>query len=135
MIVLSLLLALTQLKAKPVLSTSIIPADYDKRTAPPLVDGKPNEIKVTMDIFSIPNFDEKEEEIMLEVRVTHIWTDTRLNTSHLTEIAELDPSSIKEFWVPDSYFHHAKEAEFIELMTPTASLRIRHDQALRYSTM
>ena len=38
-----------------------IPADYDKTTAPPLVDGKPNVIKITADIFSIPDFDEKDE--------------------------------------------------------------------------
>ena len=38
-----------------------IPEDYDKTTAPPLVDGKPNVIKITADIFSIPDFDEKDE--------------------------------------------------------------------------
>ena len=38
-----------------------IPENYDKTTAPPLVDGKPNIIKITADIFSIPDFDEKDE--------------------------------------------------------------------------
>ena len=39
-----------------------IPLDYDKSTVPPLVDGgKPNVIKINADIFSIPDFDEKDE--------------------------------------------------------------------------
>ena len=48
---------------------------------------------------------------------------------------ELDPSAISQFWVPDSYFHHAKDAKFIKLMTHTASLNIRRDKTIRYSTM
>jgi len=117
-----------------------IPENYDKTTAPPLVDGKPNIIKITADIFSIPDFDEKDEEIMLEVRITHTWKDIRLNTSLIFDTEtktgeELDPSAISQFWVPDSYFHHAKDAKFIKLMTHTASLNIRRDKTIRYSTM
>lgn len=41
---------------------NILPPDYDKRTIPPqVVEGKVNEIKVTIDIFSIPHLDEKQE--------------------------------------------------------------------------
>ena len=75
---------------------------------------------------------------MLEVRITHTWKDIRLNTSLLVgefDAEELDPSAISQFWVPDSYFHHAKDAKFIKLMTQTASLQIRRDKTLRYSTM
>ena len=45
-----------------------IPENYDKTTAPPLVDGKPNIIKITADIFSIPDFDEKDEVNKFPVR-------------------------------------------------------------------
>ena len=77
---------------------------------------------------------------MLEVRITHTWKDIRLNTSLIFDTEtktgeELDPSAISQFWVPDSYFHHAKDAKFIKLMTHTASLNIRRDKTIRYSTM
>ena len=75
------------------------------------------------------------KEIMIEVRVTHIWADTRLSTSHLPNPIELEPEAISDLWTPDSYFHHTKESRFIKLMTPTASLNIYPNQTIRYSTM
>ena len=81
---------------------------------------------------------------MLEVRVQHIWMDTRLNTTLLKReleegngdgAEELEPAAISQFWVPDSYFHHVKDAKFNKLLMPTASLRIYANQTLRYSTM
>ena len=72
---------------------------------------------------------------MIEIRVTHIWTDTRLLTSSLDGQVELEPAAISDLWTPDSYFHHTKESRFISLMTPTASLTIYANQTIRYSTM
>ena len=50
-----------------------IPEDYDKTTAPPLVDGKPNVIKITADIFSIPDFDEKDEVCVCDFNIRYIY--------------------------------------------------------------
>ena len=72
---------------------------------------------------------------MIEIRVTHIWVDTRLITSNLDQKVELEPAAISDLWTPDSYFHHTKESRFIRLMTPTASLTIYQNQTIRYSTM
>ena len=52
---------------------------------------------------------------MMEVRVTHIWKDSRLVTSNLPSPVELEPSSIIDLWTPDSYFHHTKELRFVRL--------------------
>ena len=73
---------------------------------------------------------------MIEIRVTHIWMDTRLLTANLIDgQVELEPAAIADLWTPDSYFHHTKESRFIHLMTPTASLTIYSNQTIRYSTM
>ena len=72
---------------------------------------------------------------MIEVRVSHLWVDTRLLTSNLSNQVELEPEAISDLWTPDSYFHHTKESRFIRLMTPTASLTIFPNQTIRYSTM
>lgn len=115
----------------------IFPPDesYDKHTAPPLENGQPNRIEATMDILSIPSLDEIKEQIMIEVRVTHIWKDNRLLTGNLASTVELEPSSIADLWTPDSYFHHTKELNFVRLMTPAASMEISPDQTIKYSVM
>ena len=100
-----------------------------------LLTGKAHVIKATVEIFSIPTFDEKKEEIMLEVRVTHLWTDSRLLTAELAESVELEPEGVKDLWTPDSYFARTKSVKFIKLITPTASLRIYRNQTIRYSEM
>jgi len=64
-----------------------------------------------MDIYSIPQLDEKKEEVMLEVRLSHYWYDKRLKANNFKRPIELVPEAIKEFWTPDSYFHHAKDAK------------------------
>ena len=118
-----------------------------------------------MDILSIPSLDERKEvcdlliirywcsdsnqqnfnesknflpiiqEIMIEVRVTHIWKDSRLLTSKLPTSVELEPSSLTDLWVPDSYFHHTKELKFVRLMTTAASMVIHPNQTIKYSEM
>ena len=75
------------------------------------------------------------QEIMIEIRVTHIWVDTRLITSNLDGRVELEPAAISDLWTPDSYFHHTKESRFIRHMTPAASLTIYSNQTIRYSNM
>ena len=71
----------------------------------------------------------------MEVRVTHLWEDTRLLTSELPPAVELEPDGVKDLWTPDSYFTRTKAATFIKLITPTASLRIYQNQTIRYSEM
>ena len=97
--------------------------------------GNPNVIQATVEIFSIPTFDEKKEEIMLEARVTHLWTDSRLLTAELPQSVELEPEGVQDLWTPDSYFARTKGTQFIKLITPTASLRIYRNQTIRYSEM
>ncbi len=75
------------------------------------------------------------QEIVIEVRVAHYWVDLRLNTSQLDGPLELEPDAITDFWVPDSYFHHAKDAKSIRLMTPTAALQILPNKTIKYSSM
>ena len=72
---------------------------------------------------------------MMEVRVTHIWKDSRLVTSNLPSPVELEPSSIIDLWTPDSYFHHTKELKFVRLMTQAASMEVSPDQTIKYSVM
>lgn len=72
---------------------------------------------------------------MIEVRVTHIWKDSRLLTSKLPSSVELEPSSLTDLWVPDSYFHHTKELKFVRLMTTAASMVIHPNQTIKYSEM
>ena len=72
---------------------------------------------------------------MIEIRVTHIWVDTRLITEHLDEKVELEPAAVSDLWTPDSYFHHTKQSRFIRLLTPTASLTIYPNQTIKYSNM
>ena len=75
------------------------------------------------------------QEIMMEVRVTHIWKDSRLITSKLPSPIGLEPSSIVDLWTPDSYFHHTKELKFVRLMTQAASMEVSPDQTIKYSVM
>ena len=97
--------------------------------------GNPNLIQATVEIFSIPTFDERSEEIMLEARVTHVWTDGRLLTADLPESVELEPDGVSDLWTPDTYFARTKSTKFINLITPTASLRIYRNQTIRYSQL
>ena len=75
------------------------------------------------------------QEIMIEIRVTHIWVDKRLITENLDGKVELEPAAISDLWTPDSYFHHTKQSRFIRLLTPTASLTIYPNQTIKYSNM
>ncbi len=52
---------------------------------------------------------------MLEVRLSHYWYDLRLRTEDFRQPVELVPEAIKEFWTPDSYFHHAKDAKQVKV--------------------
>ena len=72
---------------------------------------------------------------MIEVRVTHIWKDSRLLASKLKSSVELEPSSLVDLWAPDSYFHHTKELKFVRLMTTAASMVVSPDQTIKYSVM
>ncbi|TRY73123.1 hypothetical protein TCAL_12527 [Tigriopus californicus] len=111
----------------------LLPDDYDKRQFPPQKDDDtPNEISITMDIYSIPQLDEKKEEIMLEVRLSHYWYDSRLEADFKKPI-ELVPEAIGEFWSPDSYFHHAKDSKTVNLIRKPASLRITPDKMIKYT--
>ena len=49
--------------------------DYDKREAPPMTNAI--NIDINLDINSIPQLDEKDEEIMVEIKLTHKWKDDR----------------------------------------------------------
>ena len=49
--------------------------DYDKREAPPMINAI--NIDINLDINTILRLDEKEEEIVLEVTLTHKWKDDR----------------------------------------------------------
>ena len=71
---------------------------------------------------------------MLEVRLSHVWYDTRLK-SDFDRPLELVPEAIKEFWTPDSYFHHAKDSKTVRLITQPASLRITPDKRIKYTMM
>ena len=75
------------------------------------------------------------KELVLEVRVAHHWIDLRLNTSELDEPLELEPDAVSEFWVPDSFFQHAKDAKAVRIMNPTASLQVEPDQMVKYVEM
>lgn len=52
---------------------------------------------------------------MLEVRLSHYWYDLRLVTEDFRQPVELVPEAISEFWTPDSYFHHAKDAKQVKV--------------------
>ena len=71
---------------------------------------------------------------MLEVRVSHYWRDSRLKID-FEEPLELVPESVKDFWTPDSYFHHAKDSKSVSLITKPASLRITPDKEIKYTKM
>ena len=71
---------------------------------------------------------------MLEVRLSHYWYDTRLETD-FKEPVELVPEAINQFWSPDSYFHHAKDAKMVRLIKRPASLRITPDKMIKYTMM
>lgn len=74
------------------------------------------------------------QEIMLEVRLSHYWYDSRLETNFKKPI-ELVPEAIGEFWSPDSYFHHAKDSKTVNLIRKPASLRITPDKMIKYTMM
>eukprot|EP00094_Tigriopus_californicus_P012955 TCALIF_12527-PA protein Name:"Similar to GABRG2 Gamma-aminobutyric acid receptor subunit gamma-2 (Gallus gallus)" AED:0.08 eAED:0.08 QI:200/0.57/0.87/0.87/0.57/0.62/8/750/241 len=76
----------------------------------------------------------KTMEIMLEVRLSHYWYDSRLEADFKKPI-ELVPEAIGEFWSPDSYFHHAKDSKTVNLIRKPASLRITPDKMIKYTMM
>lgn len=67
--------------------------------------------------------------------MAHHWLDPRLNTSLLKEPLELEPDAISEFWVPDSFFQHAKDAKAVKIITPTASLRVTPEKTVQYTEL
>ena len=78
---------------------SLLPPDYDKMTAPPHLEGEKAEILVDLEVLGIPRFDEViwnhikiyekrsclqvQEELMLELRLSHTWREPRLNVSQV----------------------------------------------------
>ena len=75
------------------------------------------------------------QSLVLEIKISHHWVDTRLNTSELEEPMEIEPDAISDFWVPDSYFSHAKAAYSIKIMTPTASLQVTPNKTIKYAKL
>ena len=71
----------------------------------------------------------------MELKISHHWIDARLDTSELDDSLEIEPEAISDFWVPDSYFSHAKDAKSITIMTPTASLQVTPNKTIKYSKM
>ena len=66
------------------------------------------------------------QEIMLEVRLSHYWYDLRLRTEDFRQPVELVPEAIKEFWTPDSYFHHAKDAKQVKVSEGNSLVIVLH---------
>ena len=112
---------------------NLFPAGYDKRAAPPRPEAGPNMIKVNLEVLSIPHLNEKNEEIMVELRLTHRWMDERLNVSDINSWLEIEPSAIDDFWTPDSYLRHAKQENSVSLMQPPASLTVYANGEVKYS--
>ena len=100
-----------------------------------LILGKPNTISVALDIINIPSLDEKLEELLMEIKIAHHWTDLRLKTDHLQGPLELEPDAVSDFWLPDSYFHHAKSATAVKILTPTASLQVTKNKTIKYTEL
>ena len=48
---------------------------------------------------------------------------------------ELEPDAISEFWVPDSFFQHAKDAKAVRIMNPQASLQVTPEKMVIYVEM
>lgn len=88
--------------------------------------------------WTIKTFDQSiffNQEIMLEVRLSHSWYDKRLITDDLNETLELVPEAVKDFWNPDSYFHHTKESKLTSLITTPASLMVDPGSKITYTMM
>ena len=48
---------------------------------------------------------------------------------------ELEPDAVSEFWVPDSFFQHAKDAKAVRIMNPQASLQVTPEKMVIYVEM
>ena len=70
------------------------------------------------------------------------WSQSRTSldryktyTSQLDKPLELEPDAISEFWVPDSFFQHAKDAKAVRIMNPQASLQVTPEKMVIYVEM
>ena len=70
------------------------------------------------------------------MRIAHHWIDLRLDTSMLDgKPLELEPDAIAYFWVPDSFFQHAKDAKTVKIITPAASLQVTPEKMVKYTEL
>jgi len=99
--------------------------DYDKRGAPPNIQGALTEVNCELMIQSIEFSTEKEKDYSVDLFLRQQWKDSRLKNLNTTEPLELHGARIVQaLWKPEVYFPNAKKAEFQYVTVPNLVLNI-----------
>ena len=118
-----------------------IDPEYNIHEAPIRNDGIPIDVNVTINLRNILEVNEVAQLISLETSIRLFWKDWRvradmpkLNSTHNQPYLTLHPNAAQYFWIPDIFIDRSKMLRAPTFYVKPASLRIYHDQTLRYSS-
>ena len=113
-----------------------IDPSYNIHEAPVRNNGVPIDVNFTINLRNILEVNEVAQIISLETSIRLFWKDWRVradlppNKTYMT----LHPNAAKHFWIPDIFIDRSKMLRVPTYYVKPASLRIYHDQTLRYSS-
>ena len=118
-----------------------IDPDYNIHEAPVRNDGNPIDVNFTINLRNILEVNEVAQLISLETSIRLFWKDFRVradmpkhNATHNKTYMTLNPKAAQYFWIPDIFIDRSKMLRVPTFYVKPASLRIYHDQTLRYSS-
>ncbi|KAL3090872.1 hypothetical protein niasHS_007247 [Heterodera schachtii] len=101
---------------KPLPSSVLEPildrGNYDPRSAPAFVQGRPVEVRVGIHVQSIANFQLATMDYDMDMWLRMSWRDPRLAQNLSTPILINDELFLRRIWRPDAFFVNARDALF-----------------------
>ncbi|XP_050686230.1 glycine receptor subunit alpha-4-like [Eriocheir sinensis] len=110
--------------------------EYRKEIFPPQAKGVPLKVGISVMVRNLAKIDEDEGVVVMEVNLRVKWRDTRLRPPPdlaPDQYVPLDPSILKQVWVPDLYIDHSPSANTPSVLTHIASVWIYGDTTVDYS--
>ena len=113
-----------------------IEPNYNIHEAPSRNNGVPIDVNFTINLRNILEVNEVAQIISLETSIRMFWKDWRVRADlePTKKYMTLNPSAATHFWIPDIFIDRSKMVRVPTYYVQPASLRIYHDQTLRYSS-
>uniref|UniRef100_A0A915DFW7 Neurotransmitter-gated ion-channel ligand-binding domain-containing protein n=1 Tax=Ditylenchus dipsaci TaxID=166011 RepID=A0A915DFW7_9BILA len=106
--------------------------EYDNNSAPMMFTDVPINVKVSLNIIHLTNFDSQQMEYTIDLELNMAWFDVRLANNYTKPIRVRESYILDQIWKPDPYFN-SKFSYFHTVSFPNFRMRIMPDGFVLYT--